>query len=388
MNGHAIDEALARYHREHHHYLELADLVGSRCRRLAEQADIPAVVQWRVKSPERVRTKLERLASIGSREANGGALDALGDLAGVRVATWVEAGRAPMVATICDAFSTVQVEVKDRAGSFYRASHCQIRLAAADAPDVPAELIGRACEVQVCSLLAQVWNEIEHGLVYAGEVEPSAEELAALAALGHMTHVGDALLGLLLDARTARGATTRARRTRRHWPLRTIAEARSAPALTPAGPRTTTLAATRHGGEAMNVRELMSEDLVCVAPETDIVTAAVRMAEHGVGALPVCDQERLVGIITDRDVVVRYLARRFVDSRLVVHSMTPNPVVIGPDEPIERAEALMAQHGVRRLPVCDGDRLVGIVSQADLARHASHEDVDPLVETMSGRDVR
>jgi ppGpp synthetase/RelA/SpoT-type nucleotidyltranferase len=202
VNGHPLDEALARYRREHHHYLELADLVASRCRRLAQQAGIPAVVQWRVKSPERVRTKLERLASSGYRDADGGALDALGDLAGVRVATWVEAGRAPMVATIRDAFSMVEVEVKDRAGSFYRASHCQIRLAAADAPGVSPELIGRACEVQVCSLLAQVWNEIEHGLVYAGQGEPSAEELTALDTLGHLTQAGDGLLGLLLATRS------------------------------------------------------------------------------------------------------------------------------------------------------------------------------------------
>ena len=119
----------------------------------------------------------------------------------------------------------------------------------------------------------------------------------------------------------------------------------------------------------MNVCETMSEQPVCVAPETDIVIAAVRMAEHELGALPVCEYGRLVGIITDRDIVFRYLARgRVHDGRLVAHYMTRDPVTIGPEEPLERVEALMSQHQIRRIPVCEHGRLVGMIARGDLAR--------------------
>lgn len=141
---------------------------------------------------------------------------------------------------------------------------------------------------------------------------------------------------------------------------------------------------TSQKGGKMNVREIMSGQPVCIAPETDIVTAAVTMADHELGALPVCERGRLVGIITDRDIVVRYIARGSVhNGRLVAHYMTRDPVTIGPDEPLERAEALMAQHQIRRVPVCDEGRLVGMITQADLARGASHEEVGALVEAIS-----
>jgi CBS domain-containing protein len=69
--------------------------------------------------------------------------------------------------------------------------------------------------------------------------------------------------------------------------------------------------------------------------------------------------------------------------RLVIHYMTREPVTIGPDEPRERAEALMAQHQIRRLPVCEDGRLVGMVTQEDLARLASQEEVGTLVDAIS-----
>jgi CBS domain-containing protein len=135
--------------------------------------------------------------------------------------------------------------------------------------------------------------------------------------------------------------------------------------------------------ETMNVREIMSEQPLCVARETDVVTAAVLMAKHGLGALPVCENGRLVGIITDRDIVVRYLAEGLVHGRLIAFFMTPDPVTIDPDEPLERAEALMAQHQIHRLPVCEDGRLVGMITQADLAHHATHEEVGAVVEAIS-----
>lgn len=193
-----MEAALARYHREHDRYLQVADAVASRCRHLADEAGIHATVQWRVKSPERVRAKLERLAPPTAGGADASALDALGDLAGVRVATFAEAGRESMVAAIRGAFRDVDVEVKDRPGGFYRATHCQLRLSREDALELPPELLGLSCEVQVCSLLAQVWNEIEHGLVYAGTGATSPEEEAALHALGRLTEAGDALMAVLL----------------------------------------------------------------------------------------------------------------------------------------------------------------------------------------------
>lgn len=134
----------------------------------------------------------------------------------------------------------------------------------------------------------------------------------------------------------------------------------------------------------MKVREIMSEQPLCIAPETPVVTAAVTMADRDLGALPVCNRGRVVGIITDRDVVVRYMARGTVhNGRLVSHYMTRDPFTIGPDEPLERAEALMAQHQIRRVPVCEDGRLIGMITQADLARHASHEEAGALVEAIS-----
>jgi CBS domain-containing protein len=119
------------------------------------------------------------------------------------------------------------------------------------------------------------------------------------------------------------------------------------------------------------VREVMSEDPVWVAPETDVVVVAARMSEHGLGALPVCERGRVVGIITDRDVAFRYLTTRSHEGRLVAHYMTRNPITIEADQSLDRALALMARHHIRRLPVCDGGRLVGMIARGDLDRCGS-----------------
>lgn len=132
----------------------------------------------------------------------------------------------------------------------------------------------------------------------------------------------------------------------------------------------------------MNVREMMSVHPTCVSRRTKIVDAARLMAEAGVGALPVCDEKRVVGIVTDRDIVLRSVAERPA-SPLVESVMTLSPYTIDVHAPLERAEALMAQHQIRRLPVCEHGRIVGMLSQADLARRASHEEVGTLLEAIS-----
>lgn len=116
----------------------------------------------------------------------------------------------------------------------------------------------------------------------------------------------------------------------------------------------------------MNVSE-MSEQPVCVTPETDIVNAAVTMADHELGALPVCEEGHLVGVITNRYIVFRYLVGSSHQGRLVAHYMTRDPVTIRPDDSLERAEALMSQCQIRRLPVCEHRQLVGMIAERDVA---------------------
>ena len=123
----------------------------------------------------------------------------------------------------------------------------------------------------------------------------------------------------------------------------------------------------------MNVDQIMSGHPVWVKPETDVVSAALRMSEHGFGALPVCDRGQLVGIVTDRDIVVRYFGRGANEGRLVAHYMTRDPVTIEPEQPLEQAEQLMSEHHIRRIPVCKEGRLVGMIAQGDLARYTSRD---------------
>lgn len=134
----------------------------------------------------------------------------------------------------------------------------------------------------------------------------------------------------------------------------------------------------------MKVRDIMAGRPVFVFPETETVEAARLMRRLEIGALPVCIDGRVVGIVTDRDIVVRYVADGG-RTKLVGSIMTLDPVFVGPDDSVELAEALMAEHRVRRLPVCDGDRLVGLVSVTDLARHVSCTEVGAVVEAMGER---
>jgi len=115
--------------------------------------------------------------------------------------------------------------------------------------------------------------------------------------------------------------------------------------------------------------------------------AAERMAGEGVGALPVCDVDgKLIGMVTDRDIVVKVLAKGDDPASTKVGQLTesqPEAVTIGADDSIEEALRTMADHQVRRLPVIDGTDMVGIVAQADLARACPPEKVGKLLEAIS-----
>ena len=117
-------------------------------------------------------------------------------------------------------------------------------------------------------------------------------------------------------------------------------------------------------------RELMTEGAECVRTSDTLVTAALRMRELDVGAMPICgDDDRLAGVITDRDIVVKCIADGGDPKSTEVSRLAEGkPVTIGADDDIEEALRTMTQYDVRRLPVIDGDRLVGMLSQADIAR--------------------
>lgn len=132
-------------------------------------------------------------------------------------------------------------------------------------------------------------------------------------------------------------------------------------------------------------RDIMTPDATCVRADETLVDAARRMRDLDVGALPVCgDDERLQGMVTDRDIVVRCLAEGGDPATTRAGDLAAQqPVTIGADDDIDEALSTMIRNGVRRLPVIDGHDLVGMVSQADVAREASPERAGELLAALS-----
>ncbi|MFL6055881.1 MAG: CBS domain-containing protein [Actinoallomurus sp.] len=132
-------------------------------------------------------------------------------------------------------------------------------------------------------------------------------------------------------------------------------------------------------------REIMTEGAECAGADDTLADAARKMRDLGVGALPICGvDERLAGMVTDRDIVVRCIAEGGDPSATRVSELADGkPVTIGADDPVDEALRTMIEHGVRRLPVIDGDRLVGMVSQADVARETSPDQAGELVAALS-----
>jgi CBS domain-containing protein len=133
-----------------------------------------------------------------------------------------------------------------------------------------------------------------------------------------------------------------------------------------------------------SVREIMTPNPRTVSPEQSVVEAARIMRDEDVGSLPVVEDDRLVGVVTDRDIVVRVIAEgRDPSSTSVGQIESRDVVAVTPDQDLDQALAEMARHQVRRLPVVEGDRLVGVVAQADVARKADEEKTGEVVEQIS-----
>jgi CBS domain-containing protein len=136
---------------------------------------------------------------------------------------------------------------------------------------------------------------------------------------------------------------------------------------------------------AILARDIMTGGAECIGVNETLEQAARKMKDLDVGSLPICGEDnRLKGMLTDRDIVVRCLADGGDPKSTKAGDLAEGkPVTIGADDTVEEAIRTMQQHQVRRLPVIDGHNLIGMLSQADIARNYPEDRVGELVEFIS-----
>jgi CBS domain-containing protein len=136
---------------------------------------------------------------------------------------------------------------------------------------------------------------------------------------------------------------------------------------------------------AETIRDVMTRSPRTIDSAGSAVDAARLMRDEDVGLIPIVESDRLVGTVTDRDIAVRLVAEgKSPDKTQVADIASRELVTIDPDQDVEEAMRLMAKHQVRRLPVVEEDgKLVGIVAQADIAKHVSAAQTGDVVEKIS-----
>jgi CBS domain-containing protein len=137
---------------------------------------------------------------------------------------------------------------------------------------------------------------------------------------------------------------------------------------------------------AKSVRDAMTENPRSIGVSASVVEAARLMREEHVGSLPITDDEGLVGMITDRDITTRVVAEAADPKMTSVGDVSSRDLIsVEPDDDLEEAVQIMASHQVRRLPVVEDGRLVGIVAQADIALNfrENEQRTGELVEAIS-----
>jgi CBS domain-containing protein len=135
---------------------------------------------------------------------------------------------------------------------------------------------------------------------------------------------------------------------------------------------------------AQSIREVMTRSPETVDSGSTAVDAAKQMKKADAGMIPVVQNGKLVGTVTDRDIAVRVVAEGKDPQATTVGEIASTEVVtIEPDLDLSEALKLMARHQVRRLPVVEGDTVVGVIAQADVAQQADERDVGKTVEEIS-----
>jgi len=135
-----------------------------------------------------------------------------------------------------------------------------------------------------------------------------------------------------------------------------------------------------------SVRDAMTEDPRSIGKSVSVVEAARLMREQDIGSLPITDDDQLIGMITDRDITTRVVAEAADPKITSVEGVYSRDLIsVEPDNDLDEALRLMARHQVRRLPVVENGRLVGIVAQADIALRQNEKKTGELVEAISAR---
>ncbi|WP_126427624.1 CBS domain-containing protein [Brevibacillus marinus] len=127
--------------------------------------------------------------------------------------------------------------------------------------------------------------------------------------------------------------------------------------------------------ENRTLKEIMTQDVATVTLKDNVYEVAVKMRDLDVGLIPVVDENNeVIGVITDRDIVIRGIAEKREGSAAVSEVMTRDIVLGRPDMTVDEAAKIMAKHQIRRLPVVENGKLVGIVALADMAVRQLHHD--------------
>src|SRR5512146_16252 len=138
----------------------------------------------------------------------------------------------------------------------------------------------------------------------------------------------------------------------------------------------------------MRIRDIMTREPACCAPETSIREIARLMVQHDCGEIPVCEQNGLkkpVGVVTDRDIVVRCVAQGLDPGKVRARDCMSSPVVtVTPDMEVVSCCQVLEQHQIRRAPVIDErGEICGMIAQADIATFASERDTAEVVRSVS-----
>lgn len=134
----------------------------------------------------------------------------------------------------------------------------------------------------------------------------------------------------------------------------------------------------------MRVRQVMTQAPACCTPDTKLFVVARMMVEHDCGEIPICDGAEVIGVVTDRDIACRAVARGMNPLDTPVRAvMTSEPYTVSENADLVDAVTLMEEHRVRRLPVTREGQLIGIVSQADLIQNLPYDKVLELLTAVS-----